>query len=299
METARSFVREVEVWTPRATDSWQRRVVDASGTRTEVVAMDASFRVRERLVSRTLATSRPEVLARGGTDEDVAIALPTFRAQRLASIVVLRCKSVAGRGGCIEVWEPNGGSELVHAEGYYGALSDFELSSRLARFGRGKGLPGIAWDRHVPHLIDDVRTSPAFLRTDLAKSNDLAVGLGVPIVARDEVTHVVAFIAAHGRPPARAIEVWVPDTAGRLWLEQSLYADGLESYARTRRGTCLMRGEGIAGRAAASGEPVVWSRFAKDTTAIEDDASRAGLSLGVAIPIMQSSGARAVLVMRT
>ncbi len=299
METARSFVREVEVWTPKGTDGWHRSVADASGARNDVVATDAAFRARERLVSRTLATSRPEMLARGGTDEDVAIALPTFRAQRLASIVVLRCKSLAGRGGCIEVWEPNGGSDLVHAEGYYGALSDFEVSSRLARFGRGKGLPGIAWDRHVPHLIDDVRTSPAFLRTDLAKSNGLAVGVGVPVVARDEVTHVVAFITAQGHPVARAIEIWVPDTAGRLWLEQSLYAEGLEAYARTRRATCLMRGEGIAGRASASGEPVLWSRFAKDTTAIEDDASRAGLSLGVAVPIMESRGARAVLVLRT
>jgi hypothetical protein len=155
METARSFVREVEVWTPKGTDGWHRSVADASGARNDVVATDAAFRARERLVSRTLATSRPEMLARGGTDEDVAIALPTFRAQRLASIVVLRCKSLAGRGGCIEVWEPNGGSDLVHAEGYYGALSDFEVSSRLARFGRGKGLPGIAWDRHVPHLSSD------------------------------------------------------------------------------------------------------------------------------------------------
>jgi hypothetical protein len=85
METARSFVREVEVWTPKGTDGWHRSVADASGARNDVVATDAAFRARERLVSRTLATSRPEMLARGGTDEDVAIALPTFRAQRLAS----------------------------------------------------------------------------------------------------------------------------------------------------------------------------------------------------------------------
>lgn len=298
METARSFVREVEVWTPRGNDLWQRCVADGSGTRVESVTADAGFRIRERLVSRTLATSRPEMLARGGTDEDVVLTLPTFRAQRLSSIVVLRCKSAAGRGGCIELWEPNGGHDLVHAEGYYGALTDFELSSRLARFGRGKGLPGIAWDRHVPHLIDDVRRSPAFLRTELAKSNALAVGLGVPVVCRDEVTHVVAIITAEGRPPARAIEVWVPDAAGRLWLEQSAYADGLEAYARTRRATCLMRGEGVAGRASVSGDPVVWSRFAKDTNTIEDDAARAGLSLGVAIPFVESRGARGVLVLR-
>lgn len=299
MEEARSFVREIEVWTPEGGDVWRRAVADATGLRTETVAARGGFKPRERLVGRTFATARPEVLAAGGADEEVAIALPIFRVQKLASIVVLRCRSARGRGGCIEVWEPSARDELVHVEGYYGVLARFELSSRLARFPRGKGLPGITWARHVPHVIEDVRRSPLFLRTDLAKEHGLAVGLGIPIVCRDEVTHVVAFITAHAQPPARAIEIWVPDREGRLWLEQGEYAPGLELFARASKTTCFMRGEGLAGRASATGEPVLWSWHGKDMRALDAEAARAGLTLGVALPIVESTGAKAVLVLRS
>jgi hypothetical protein len=297
MQDPQSFVRENEVWTPEGTEAWKRSVVGGVGLRVETIAVTPTFRTKERLVSKVIASSGPELLA--GVGGEVAIGLPVFRAQRLASVIVLKCKSEAGRGGCIEIWEPNGTNELVHAEGYYGALGSFELSSRLARFKRGVGLPGITWDGHAPHVIEDVRTSPSFLRAALAREHGLAVGVGIPIVSRDTVTHVIAFLTSENAPLARAVETWIPDAQGRLWIGQGVYRTGLEAFARSSRTTCLMRGEGIAGRASSSGEPVLWSRYAKDGHASEHEAARAGLVIGAAIPFVESRGTRAVLVVRS
>jgi hypothetical protein len=297
LETTQSFVQHVEVWTLKEPSVWHRTVADRFGSRTEDVTTRGSFAMRYPLVSRALGTSRAEVLA-GEGGYDVAVAIPIFRGDRVDSLVVLGCQGTAGRGGCVEVWEPNTRDELAHAEGYYGAMHDFELSSRLARFRRATGLPGITWERAVPHIIADVRSSPAFLRAELARHHRLAVGLGIPVLRRDEVTQVLALLTASSTPPAAIVEVWIPDRSGRLWLDQAVYSPGHDALARASRTTCFMRGEGTVGRAYDTQRPVAWWGFVRDAHPFDAEASRSGLDRGVAIPIVATKGTTAVLVMR-
>jgi hypothetical protein len=298
-ETVESFVQQVEVWTPKERSLWQRTVADRFGMRSENVSTNGSFAMRHRLVSRVLGTARAEVLTREGAGGyDVAVALPIFRVDRLDSIVVLACQGVSERGGAVEIWEPNSRDDLVHAEGYYGALQNLEFSSRLARFRKASGLPGITWDRKTPYLISDVRSSPAFLRVELAREHQLSVGLGIPILRRDDVAQVIAFVTASNTPPAALIEVWIPDASGRLWLDQSVHSPGYESLARASRSTCFMRGEGLAGQAADTRRPIAWVGPTRDAHPLDVDACRAGLERGVAIPIVGIAGTRAVLVLR-
>lgn len=299
-DSSSSFVQTVEVWTPERASRWTRTTADSLGLRTDDVLIDRRFRDENRLVARALATHRAEVAdedtAAGGSS--VGVAIPVFRASQLGALVVLRCESRARAGGCVEIWEPNGGDELVHAEGYYGALAKFELSSRMARFRRGKGLPGLAWEHERPTLIRDVRTSPAFLRADLARENRLATGVGIPIVQRRDVTQVVVMIAAEDRPPALGLEVWTPDRSGRMWIADSVHTDALSGLARTSRTTCYMRGEGLPGRAFDTGRPALWSRHARDAQMTDPDAKLAGISIGLAIPIVRDDEVRAALVLR-
>ncbi|MBK8590098.1 MAG: hypothetical protein IPN77_13375 [Sandaracinaceae bacterium] len=122
------------------------------------------------------------------------------------------------------------------------------------------------------------------MRAALAREHALAVGLGVPIVRQNEVEHVLVFLTAQRSPPARAIEIWIPDAQGRLWMDHGAYDTGLEALGRASRTTCLMPGEGVAGRAAKAGEPLLWSRQSKQNDATDSDAARAGLVLGIALP---------------
>lgn len=291
MQDPLSFIREVEVFTQDRADRWTHERVSETGLRTRTLTMDTAFRVQERALARVLATGRPELTSAHA--EEVSITLPLTG----SSILVLRGRTRAGKDGCIEMWEPGGASELVHAEGFYGALASFELSSRLARFRRGVGLPGITWESKLPCLIDDVRTSPLFLRKAVANEHALAMGVGIPVTAHGTVTHVLVILTAHDAPVARAVEIWKPDAQGRVWIHEGAYGAGLAAFARASRTTCLLRGEGIAGRALAQERPVLWSRYTKEGPGSDPEAARAGFVLGVAIPFGRGAS-RAALVLR-
>ncbi|MCB9658095.1 MAG: hypothetical protein H6726_10645 [Sandaracinaceae bacterium] len=292
-----AFIHEVELWSPLRGNLFRCVVASAAGQQEREASIEAGVTGAARVVRRVLATCRPELSPSGR--EDVLVGVPVYCGARLATVAVWRCHSPSGQGGGIEVWEPSRRGDLVHAEGFYGTLTEFELSSRLARFAQGIGLPGIAWDRCKPHIIDDVRASPLFLRAALAREHALAVGLGVPIVRGGAVEHVLVFLTAQRVPPASAIEIWVPDTQGRLWLEHGTYLPGLEALARASRTTCLMPGEGAAGRAASAKEPLVWTREDGGNDATDRDATHAGLTWGVALPILRDEVLTAVLLLRS
>jgi hypothetical protein len=44
---------------------------------------------------------------------------------------------------------------------------------------------------------------------------------------------------------------------------------------------------------------LLWSRQSKQNDATDSDAARAGLALGMALPLVESTGTRAVLVLRS
>ncbi|MCA9578976.1 MAG: GAF domain-containing protein [Polyangiales bacterium] len=292
-----AFVREVEVWSPLGGGAYTCMMANRAGQTISEVGAPQGREGAAALVTRTVSHGRPGFATEGR--EHVRVALPLFTGEEVSSVVVLGCYSEAGRRGGVEVWEPSPEDDLVRVEGFYGGLSGFEMASRSTRFARGIGLPGITWDRQLPHIIDDVRFSPLFLRAAHAREHALVLGLGVPIGRAGHVEHVVLLLTALSTPPARALEVWVPDDQGRLWLDQAVHDVGLETLGRTSRTTCLMPGEGVAAQAALTGQPRVWTPSGEDCGVTDQDATRAGLAFGVAIPIMGEERARAVLLLRS
>lgn len=298
--TSPSFVTEIELWSPLDTAVWDRVVVDRFGLRSERVQPRLAARGTNRIALRAIGSGRAEV----GTNDDGAgygleIALPYYGDHKMDALVVLRCNLESARAGCVEIWEPSSIDELSHAEGFYGLLSDFELSSRLARFRFGSGLPGIAWEKRRPHLIADVRNTPTFLRAALALAHGLSLGVAIPIVRGSDVSQVVTILTAVGSPLSPAVEVWTPDGGDRLWLEDAVYAPAHTAIYRTMKITCFMRGEGIVGRAFASRRPVLWSRRQSDAREIDAEARASAFDQVVAIPTFDAGKIRSVFVLRS
>lgn len=297
MQERAAFVREIETWFPVEGEVWRCVTVSAAGREEAEVAVSGRARGAASLVRRVAATLRPEIASVGA--EQVMVVLPHFQGRRMTSVVALHCHNSAGRRGGIEVWDPTASGDLVRSDGFYGGLNDFARSSRWTRFSRGTGLPGITWLRQKPHIMDDVRFSPLFLRAVLAREHALALGLGIPIFRDDTLQHVLVLLTALGCPAARALEVWVPDSHERLWLDHAVHDAGLETVGRSSRTTCLVRGEGVAGRAATTREPQVWTSSSEAHDPTDFEAARAGLTFGLALPIVQGDATSAVLVLRS
>jgi len=297
----RTFVRDVEVWAVRDATTFTRTTLDGFGVHTDDVVVRGATAASHRLVHRVRSSMSVEVEvasdASGG--HDVALGIPFFRSRRLDSILVLRCSSPNCRGACVEVWEPSRQGELAHAEGYYGSLGTFELSSRLSRFLRGVGLPGIAWDRGRGYLLPDVRSAPTFRRAELARQSDLALGLALPVFPAAELSQVVTLITSVTTPLASAVELWIPDAGHRLWLDEAAYVPEFERLLRNVKSTCFMSGEGVVGRAYESRRPVLWSRHQRDARAIDPEALRMNSSSVVAIPSVVADEVRSVVVLRS
>jgi hypothetical protein len=57
----------------------------------------------------------------------------------------------------VEVWAPDEDGQLLElAGGLYGLASSFGRLSHSMCFGRGEGLPGLAWEEKRPILLTDL-----------------------------------------------------------------------------------------------------------------------------------------------
>lgn len=235
-----SFLQAVEVWVPdgqlllRSGGAYGRHAAFAEESAALTLEKGrglpgAAFASRHPEVWHELGPSFVRTESARLSGLDAAVAIPLFDGNELTSIVVFFCGSREQTGGCIEVWEPGRGGRLHHTDGYYGRLRAFEEVSRSMSFAVGEGLPGMVWQRGLPHIVADLTASPVFLRSEAARENDVRAGLGVPIYRNGTIAHIALFLSTSATPLARAFEVYQVDDAGELVLEQSWYAADAEA----------------------------------------------------------------------
>lgn len=297
VERSASFVQAVEVWVPegqlllRASGAYGRHAVFADDSATLTLSKGqglpgAAFQSRRPEVWHELGPGFVRAASARMSGLDAAVALPLFRGYELTSIVVFFCGSREQTGGCIEVWRPSESGRLEHIDGYYGKLKEFEAVSQGLSFALGEGLPGMVWQRGLPHVEPELGASSVFVRAEAARRFGVRAGLGLPIYSGGAIQDIALLLSAADTPLARAFEVYVMDDAGELELEQSWYAEGSEALAD----------RGPTTRGAVSGLP----RAAFDhglPRAVSFRAPGAAFDVALAIPIHDGSLIRAVVLM--
>lgn len=306
VDPSESFVQGMEVWVPSG--GILRHHSGTYGQHAEFARVSAnkSFRYGEGLPGTVWASRRPEVwkelkshFVRGevaaAAGFDAAVGIPLFHGDEVSSVIVFLCGRRERTGGCIEIWNTDAERGLLeHAAGYYGRFEQFGNISRLLQFQRGSGLPGMTWSTGLPQLVDVERRSSAFVRASVARDCGLDSGIAIPIHRAGSVAHVVILASAAATPIARAFEIWLP-YGQELVLEASQYGPGLEDFAESSRDTVFRKGEGLPGRAFASQLPVVFDHLRAPQFTRYAAAARAGLEGGLAVPILDDLGVRAVV----
>jgi len=300
-----AFVQGTEVWVPDG--EVLRHHSGSYGPHAEFARVSAvkTFRRDEGLPGAVFRARRPEVWQELGSHFvraeiakasgiEAAVGFPLFRGEELVAVVVLLCGARDRTRGCVEIWDVNQEMRhLEHSGGYYGGLESFGKLSRLLQFQSGTGLPGIAFERGVPQVIEREGQSNAFIRASIARDYGIETGIAIPILRGGSVVHVLVLLSTSSTPIARAFEVWTPEGEA-LALSSSHYATGLESFAEESSKLRFAPGEGLPGRSYQSGLPVVFDRIKAPEFVRAAAAAAAGLSSGVAIPVIDGERVRAV-----
>ncbi|MCJ9704969.1 GAF domain-containing protein [Bradyrhizobium sp. SHOUNA76] len=96
----------------------------------------------------------------------------------------------------------------------------------------------------------------------------------------------------------RVVELWIPDrTRMRLEFGGGLYDEGLSAFKTASAELHFGYGEGLPGKAWASGHPVILTTFANSYFKRTDQAVAAGLTCGVAVPVFAGEFLQAVMVL--
>jgi PAS domain S-box-containing protein len=116
------------------------------------------------------------------------------------------------------LWQPEGcGGRLVHAGTWTApdaAVPALEATLRGRAFERGEGLPGLAWQRRAPVVIEDLWNDPHFLRAEAARSDLLRMAVAFPVLRGDTLLAVCELFSREQRPvPPELVDVLA--SAGR------------------------------------------------------------------------------------
>jgi hypothetical protein len=96
----------------------------------------------------------------------------------------------------------------------------------------------------------------------------------------------------------RVVELWVPDrTRTRLEFGGCLCSDEYSEFKAVSENALFAYGEGLPGKAWASGHPVILTKFANSYFKRTDEAIEAGLTCGVALPVFAGEFLMAVMVL--
>jgi PAS domain S-box-containing protein len=104
-----------------------------------------------------------------------------------------------------ELWEVQPGLDLLHRVAVWTtpdlADSEFARAGALLEPGPSQGLPGMAWQRGTPLLLEDVPTDRRIARARGVQAAGLRAGLGVPIVFGSAVIAVMTFFRRREEQP--------------------------------------------------------------------------------------------------
>lgn len=303
--STKPFIRVTEIWLP-----------DASGERLafggglygglddfRALSEGTSFARDEGLPGKAWAARHPIVLkgfegsyfrrtaAATAAGLTCGVALPIFAGEAIRAVVVFFCGDDAEHVGAIEVWrrDPRLEAQIGLVDGYYGTAELFEITSKMTRFGKGHGLPGLVWQSGMPEIVPELYSASRFLRREEALKVGLTSGLGIPVDSDPGTTWVMAFLSALGTPIARRFEVWLPDDGGRLLFGSGLCDAGADLVAEYGPGG-IGPGDGLVGEVLARGLPAVADAPTGEPEPIAASLAAAGLASGVGIPVLDGAG---------
>jgi hypothetical protein len=187
----------------------------------------------------------------------------------------------------VEYWVPGTDPTLLeYGGGWYGQAPSFGAMSRSMVFGRGEGLPGVAWEAGHPVVLKDLQ-SPGFLRPQAARAAGLTCGIAVPLFAGEVLTSVLVLFCGDDEAHAGAIELWHndPSQSRDLSLVDGYYGTTGDAFELISRSVSFRRGIGLPGMAWESGRPVFLPDLGRaDRFLRADSAVRVGINRGIAIP---------------
>ncbi len=188
---------------------------------------------------------------------DCGLSIPVFAGEFLLAVVVLFFTADAETSGAVEVWRNRDyyDKELSLSDGFYGHLSELDTVSRGLSIGYGRGLPGAAWLKESPMIMNDLAKSESFLRSRDVAGNGISTGLAIPFFYTHRDIQVVTLLSAANTSVARRFEVWCPDESHRYLLFSDGYcAEGGDLKAE-HRGIGYARGESVIGEVWLTGLP--------------------------------------------
>jgi len=151
-----------------------------------------------------------DVTERRHAEEQIALvrelALSIGEAPTVQDAIELTLRTICDRTGWKlgQAWTPAAaGSYLECSAAWFATspeLEPFRGRSESMTFEPGEGLPGIVWSKRTPLWMADVRSDQSFVRAPLAREVGLGAGLGVPVLAGEDVVAVMEFFVVEPCP---------------------------------------------------------------------------------------------------
>lgn len=275
------FIKAAEIWHPDACgqslklSSYYYGDLNAFEATSKVIDFDYG----EGLPGQTWAAKKPLVWT--DLDNDLfkrseaakqagiecGISIPVFVGDFLMSVVVLFCGRSADVKGAVEVWANPDASdmELKLSEGYYGDLERFEWISRRLTIMNGRGLPGAAWAKGTPMIMDNLGESSSFLRARKAAEAGITTGLAIPFFDTQSDVQILTLLSASGTPIAHRFEIWSVDAEKDALVFTDGYCVSGTNLAELHQEKYISRGMGRLGEVWRCGKPVIVQEDAKDS----------------------------------
>ena len=95
-------------------------------------------------------------------------------------------------------------------------LEEFREESKDIKFYKDVGLPGRVWASKKPLWVRDLSADKNFLRTQLVERFELKAGMGIPIIAKDEVVAVLTFFVHEDMEENEALVILISTIALQL-----------------------------------------------------------------------------------
>lgn len=291
-DAARPLACAAEVWSPQGDDAIRRSSTPGLDAIEQIGGVDR----RREAACKAFAAGRPVIDESHGPL--AGLALPVTDRGTVTSVATLTFRVEGEPRFGLELWGGKAGrSELALTSSRYEGLDRFARVSRYVAFPKGAGLPGKTWESATPRLIAGLGTSPDFLRSSGAESEGLDAGLGVPVIDGGRLAGVLLMLWAAQRPLVSVAEVWTPGRRGgslRLTRRQAWQA-GVPGLAPADAPLDVPAGDTWIGRAWATRQPEVV--HASDGAGLErQGAGQAGLTCGLALPVVHLDDVRALVV---
>lgn len=189
----------------------------------------------------------------------------------------------------VEVWRPTDDlSRLIWASGSYRCDDEFAAKSRQITFERGEGLPGIAWEKGLP-VVSQELPEDDFVRGEAARRVGISCLVAVPAMQADKCRGVVSFLCRGGENLQGAFEVWHRNDRDELGLSSSYYSN-LERFGAVSQCVRFPRRAGLPGETWSDREPKILSRVGLSKNFMRAAGARAeNLSVAIAWPIMRNA----------